>query len=76
VGGVRTVTKGVGIFVGNDGDVDRAMRKLKRTMIGEGIIREQKKRRVGDRFASRGVKEDQTEKSSPPLLLHSSQPPR
>ena len=39
-------TTGVGINVGNDGDVDRAMRKLKRIMIDEGIIREQKKRAV------------------------------
>ena len=46
MGGVRMKTTGVGIMV-NNGDIDRAMRKLKRTMIVEGIVREQKKRAVG-----------------------------
>lgn len=45
LGGVRMKTTGVGVIV-SGGDVDRAMRKLKRIMIGEGILREQKKRSV------------------------------
>lgn len=42
----RHATKGVGVHVGGDGDVDRAMRKLKRTMINEGIEKDMKGRRV------------------------------
>ena len=45
-GQVRGKTKGVGVHVGADGDVDRAMRKLKRVMINEGIERSMKKRLV------------------------------
>ena len=43
-GAVRGKTTGVGVFVGADGDVDRAMRKLKRTMIMEGIEKQMKRR--------------------------------
>jgi ribosomal protein S21 len=43
---VRHVTKGVGVHVGADGDVDRAMRKLKRTMINEGIEKAMKAHQV------------------------------
>ena len=43
---VRGKTKGVGVHVGADGDVDRAMRKLKRVMINEGIEKSVKKRLV------------------------------
>jgi ribosomal protein S21 len=43
---VRGKTKGVGVHVGADGDVDRAMRKLKRVMINEGIEKNVKKRLV------------------------------
>ena len=45
-GQVRGKTKGVGVHVGADGDVDRAMRKLKRVMINEGIEKSLKKRLV------------------------------
>ena len=45
-GQVRGKTKGVGVHVGADGDVDRAMRKLKRVMINEGIEKNVKKRLV------------------------------
>jgi|AntAceMinimDraft_5_1070358.scaffolds.fasta_scaffold07882_1 hypothetical protein len=47
LGGVRHKTTGVGIIVGNDGDVEKALRRLKRTMIEVGIMKEQKKREVG-----------------------------
>ena len=42
-GQVQGKTKGVGVHVGADGDVDRAVRKLKRVMINEGIERSMKK---------------------------------
>ena len=45
-GQVRGKTKGVGVHVGADGDVDRAMRKLKRVMINEGIEKSMKRRQV------------------------------
>ena len=43
---LRHKTKGVGVHVSGDGDVDRAMRKLKRTMINEGIEKSMKARKV------------------------------
>ena len=44
-GGTRAKTTGIGLRVMN-GDVDRAMRKLKRLMIQEGYFRDRDKRKV------------------------------
>tara|TARA_B110000305_G_scaffold219696_1_gene260901 strand:+ start:374 stop:937 length:564 start_codon:yes stop_codon:yes gene_type:complete len=61
--------KGQSVYVGDNNDVDRALRKLKRLMIGEGVIGEMKNRkhfRKGSekRVEAKSMREYKTQKQT------------
>ena len=64
---VRGKKTGMTVYVGENNDVDRAMRKLRRKMIGEGLVQEMKDRRYfrkgsDKRVEARSMREYKTRK--------------
>ena len=62
-------TGGMTVYVGDNNDVDRALRKLRRMMIGEGLVQEMKDRRYfrkgsDKRVEARSMREYKTRKQT------------